>query len=68
MNLQLLPEIALSTVPNFRGYFYTNIYIYIIFPNIFLYEYIYILYPQKAIPKKKKGHASTDFCRSYSRM
>jgi hypothetical protein len=25
MNLQLLPEIAILTVPNFRGYFYTEI-------------------------------------------
>jgi hypothetical protein len=54
MNMQLLPEIALLTVPNFRGYFYTKIS-------------LPILYFQKAIPPKKKGHASTDFYRSYVR-
>jgi hypothetical protein len=42
MNLQLLPEIALLTVPNFRGYFYTKIS-------------LPILYFQKAIPKKKSS-------------
>ena len=41
MNLQLLPEIALLTVPNFRGYFYTKIS-------------LPILYLRKAIPEKKK--------------
>ena len=53
MNLQLLHEIALLTVPNFRGYFYTKIS-------------LPILYLRNAIPEKK-GHASTDFCRSYVR-
>ena len=45
MNLQLLPEIALLTVPNFRGYFYTKIS-------------LPILYPQKAISKNKKKRES----------
>jgi hypothetical protein len=53
MNLQLLPEIALLTVPNFRGYFYR--------------KYLCQYYISERLFPKKKGHASTDFCRSYVR-